>query len=69
MSPVSFFEPDFIQHPNLKYVEGDYHFILQEGDCAFIPAYYFYQFMGIPNPAPKIDNLYPSALVVTLKYR
>ncbi len=42
MSPVSFFAPDFKTYPKLQYVEGDYHFILQEGDCVYIPAYYFY---------------------------
>ena len=42
MSPVSFFAPDFKTYPKLKYVEGDYHFILQEGDCVYIPAFYFY---------------------------
>jgi hypothetical protein len=68
MSPVSFFYPDFKEFEKLQYVEGDYHFILQEGDCVYIPAYYFYQYVGIPNLAPKVKDMWPSAMVVTLKY-
>ena len=69
MSPVSFFVPDFKTYPKLQYVEGDYHFILQEGDCVYIPAYYFFQYQAMPSPAPKINDLWPSAMAVTLKYQ
>ena len=41
-SPVNFFFPNFDKFPLFKYA-NTLHKLLNEGDCIFIPAYYFSQ--------------------------
>ena len=41
-SPVNFFEPDYENYPNFKEIERRYTVLLHDGDCVFIPAYYFH---------------------------
>ena len=41
-SPVNFFEPDFDNYPNFKDVERKYTVLIHEGDCLYIPAFYFH---------------------------
>jgi hypothetical protein len=40
-SPVNFFEPDYNQFPLFNDVGRKYTVILHEGDCVYIPAFYF----------------------------
>lgn len=41
-SPVNFFEPDLESYPNFSDVDRKYTVLLHEGDCIFIPAFYYY---------------------------
>ena len=68
-SPVSFFDPDFEEHPNLQYIDADYYLELKEGDCVFVPAFYFIQYKGLPNVSPSLENQWPTAIAITLKYK
>lgn len=68
-SPVSFFDPDFDLHQNLQYIDADYYLNLREGDCVYIPAFYFVQYKGLPNVAPEVDGMWSSAIALTLKYK
>eukprot|EP00347_Sterkiella_histriomuscorum_P004339 403360825 len=60
-SPIDFFSPDIENYPNFEEIERKYTVLLHEGDCVFIPAYYFYQYVG------KAD-VEGSLLSVALKY-
>jgi hypothetical protein len=51
-SPVNFFEPDYSVYPLFEDVERKYTVLLHDGDCLFIPAYYFYQFSGKAEMQP-----------------
>ena len=68
-SPVNFFEPDYDNYPNFKEIDRRYTVILHEGDCVYIPAYYFNQYQAKPQNAPEKDGVKPSALSVLLKYK
>ena len=41
-SPVNFFDPYLDFYANFKEVEKKYSQFLKEGDCLFIPSYYYY---------------------------
>lgn len=41
-SPINLFNPDFSKYPNFRFITNQYSQVLQAGDCAFVPAYYFY---------------------------
>ena len=41
-SPVNFFDPDLELYPLFNDVERRYSVFLHEGDCVYIPSYYFY---------------------------
>ena len=45
-SPVNFFNFDYDIYPLLTEIEFRYTIVLKEGDCMYIPAYYFYSFLG-----------------------
>ncbi len=47
-SPVNFMEPDYTSYPFYNDVQRKYTVILHEGDCVYIPSFYFYQFMARP---------------------
>jgi len=68
-SPVSFFDPDFDMHPNLQYIDADYYIELKEGDCVFVPSFYFIQYKGVSNVAHSVDGHYPSTIALTLQYK
>ena len=60
-SPINFFAPKVKNYMNFRDAKKD-SFTLDAGDCIFIPAYYFYQFMafniGQHNEANEIHNKY-----------
>ena len=68
-SPINFFEPDYDNYPNFKDIERRYTVLIHEGDCVYIPAFYFNQFQGKPQNAPEKEGMKPSALAVILKYK
>jgi len=41
-SPVNFFEPDYLSYPLYNEVQRKYTVILHEGDCVYIPSFYFH---------------------------
>ncbi len=41
-SPVNFFEPDYDSYPLYNEVLRKYTVILHEGDCVYIPSFYFH---------------------------
>lgn len=45
-SPIDFFDPDLDNYPLFLEAERRYTVLLHDGDCLFIPAYYFYTFGG-----------------------
>ncbi len=68
-SPVNFFEPDYNSYPLFNEVERKYTVILHEGDCLYIPAFYFHQFSGRPPALPPRENRKPMATVMVLEYQ
>lgn len=68
-SPVNFFEPDYAQYPLFNEVERKYTVILHEGDCVFIPAFYFHQYSARAPNVPIRENRKPEATGVILKYK
>jgi hypothetical protein len=68
-SPVNFFEPDYNSYPLYNEVERKYTVILHEGDCAYIPAFYFHQFMGRPPATPTREGRKPMSTIVVLEYK
>jgi Cupin-like domain len=43
-SPVNFFQPDYETYPLFNEAERKYLVILHEGDCVYIPSFYFHQY-------------------------
>jgi len=41
-SPVNLFKPDFDTYPNVKFVNKVYKEFLNQGDCIYVPAFYFF---------------------------
>jgi hypothetical protein len=41
-SPVNFFDPDYQLYPLFGEIERRYTVLLHDGDCVFIPAFYFH---------------------------
>lgn len=68
-SPIDFFDPDLDHYPNFAEIERKYTVILHEGDCVYIPAFYFYQFVARTSGGMTYDEIKPSALMVSLKYK
>jgi hypothetical protein len=68
-SPVNFFEPDYSLYPLFEDIDRKYTVLLHEGDCVYIPAFYFHQYNAKPLNAPPRDGIKPSALAVILKYK
>lgn len=67
-SPVNFFDPDYNTYPLFADVGRKYTILLREGDCLYIPAFYFYQYIAKAPAIPDKDGIKPSALSVNLKY-
>jgi hypothetical protein len=67
-SPVNFFEPDTNAHPKFSSANRVYNIFVEEGDCLYIPAFYFYQFVGKAKTQPRINGAKASAIFITLKY-
>ena len=47
-SPVNFMEPDYTSYPLYNEVQRKYTVILHDGDCVYIPSFYFFQFIARP---------------------
>ena len=41
-SPVNFFEPDYSIYPLFEDIDRKYTVLLHEGDCLYVPAYYYH---------------------------
>jgi hypothetical protein len=68
-SPINFFDPDLENYPLFAEVQRKYTVLLHEGDCLFIPAFYFYQVAAKPqNGANTDDGIKPNTLAVSLNY-
>jgi len=50
-TPVNLFNFDYELYPLLEEVENRYTVVLRQGDCLYIPAYYFHSYIGKENPA------------------
>jgi len=46
-SPINLFKPDFDKFPSAKLINHFYRDTIYPGDCIYIPAFYFYQVVGI----------------------
>ena len=69
-SPINFFDPDLDNYPLFTEIQRKYTVLLHEGDCLFIPAFYFYQFAAKPGNAERTDDgIKPSAMAVSLLYK
>lgn len=68
-SPVSFFQPDLKQYPLFDEAERKYLVILHEGDCVFIPAFYFHQFAAKQPSLPDREGRKPMATMIILRYK
>ena len=56
-SPVDFNNPDFAEFPKFRNVlTGHVH--IQEGDCLFMPAYWWHQVTSSPGEAMAISHWY-----------
>jgi ribosomal protein L16 Arg81 hydroxylase len=51
-SPVNFFDPDYEKYPYFMDIDRKYTVILHEGDCLYIPAYYWHHYLGKQTPPP-----------------
>ena len=67
-SPVNFFDPDLDNYPNFSDIEKKYSVYLHDGDCIYIPAFYFYQYLGRSASMPEKDGVRSSSLILILKY-
>lgn len=45
-SPVNFFEPDYSVYPLFEDIDRKYTVLLHEGDCLYVPAYYYHQYVA-----------------------
>jgi hypothetical protein len=69
-SPINFFDPDLDNYPLFQEIQRKYTVLLHEGDCLFIPAFYFYQFAAKPSNLEETESgIKPSALAVSLLYK
>lgn len=41
-------EPDYTSYPFYNDVQRKYTVILHDGDCVYIPSFYFFQFIARP---------------------
>ena len=41
-SPVNLFSPDLVLYPLMDEIGTKYSLVLRQGDCLFIPAFYFH---------------------------
>ncbi len=41
-SPIDFFDPELDNYPNFADIERKYTVLLHEGDCVYVPAFYFH---------------------------
>jgi hypothetical protein len=67
-SPVNFFEPDLEVYPNFEEIERKYTVLLHEGDCIFIPAFYYHQVQGKADSQVDINGIKPTVLAISLRY-
>ena len=65
-SPVNFFDPDYTMYPYFADVGQKYTVLLHEGDCVYLPSFYFYQYVAKPQNLPDKDGVKPSALAVLI---
>lgn len=63
-SPVNFFSPDLDNYPNFEYFSNGYEVDLRAGECVYLPAYYYYQVMGIGLPEVAAKKGIPMALAL-----
>ncbi len=68
-SPVNFLEPDYNLYPLFNDVLRKYSVILHEGDCVYIPAFYFHQFIARPPNQPEREGRKPAATAIILRYK
>lgn len=68
-SPVNFFSPDLENYPNFEYFSNGYEIDLRAGECVYIPAFYFYQVMGIGLPEVAAKKGIPTAIALQFKYK
>jgi hypothetical protein len=45
-SPVNFFEPDYQLYPLFEDIDRKYTVLLHEGDCMYVPAFYYHQYVA-----------------------
>ena len=66
---MNFFDPDLEQFPLFNEVERKYTVILHEGDCVFIPAFYFHQYAAkVPSEEPR-QGRKPAATAMIINYK
>ena len=68
-SPVNFFEPDERTYPLYEDIDRKYTVLLHEGDCLYVPAFYFHQYVAKTEPNPDANGIKPSSIAVSLKYK
>ena len=57
-SPINFFEPDYISHPNFKKVKGKILAELNHGDTLFIPAFWWHHVKSSKNKNIAVSYWY-----------
>jgi len=65
-SPLDFFNPDLDNYPNYEEVDRKYTVIIHEGDCIFVPAFYFHQYIAKSSASNDASEM---AIIVSLKYK
>lgn len=67
-SPVNFFDPDPVAFSLYEEITRKYSVYLHEGDCLFIPAFYFFQYIGRAQNLPEKDGVKPNTMILSIKY-
>ena len=72
-SPVNFFDSDIEKYPRFNDIDKKYFLLLEDGDCAFIPSFTFYQYIGVSKRNEVLEgneNVEMStSLILKLKYK
>ena len=65
-SPLDFFNPDLDNYPNYEEVDRKYTVIIHDGDCVYVPAFYFHQYIAKTSTSNEVGE---TAILVSLKYK
>ena len=69
-SPINLFKVDLEAFPEAAHIGRGYSSKLNQGDCLYIPSYFFYQVHGQAKVQPNKQSGYmPSVITVSLQYK